>query len=326
MCPSAEVDVLVLRDVCHSFGERRVLEHVDLAVPPGRMVGLLGPNGAGKSTLMRIMFGVLDADHGDVVWRGRPATDRDRRSWGYMPQERGLYLDMRVHDQLVWMARLHGVDRSTAADRAWSLLERLDLDDRAGDTVKSLSGGMAQRVQLAAAMVHHPDVLVLDEPFAGLDPGAVDFLTGVLVDHVGRGGHLVFSSHQLDLVQDLCESITLIHEGEVVLDGDLRELRAESPDRFLRVDGEVDVAWLDGDATVESTTPSETRLRLQSGVDAAAVLDRVRAHGPVTDFGVESPTLSELFRAATRWNERDGQRPSRMPSRRAAPRPGEQPS
>ncbi len=326
MYPSADVDVLLLRDVCHSFGERRVLEHVDLAVPPGRMVGLLGPNGAGKSTLMRIMFGVLDADHGDIIWRGRPATDRDRRSWGYMPQERGLYLDMRVHDQLVWMARLHGVDRSTAADRASSLLERLDLDDRAGDTVKSLSGGMAQRVQLAAAMVHHPDVLVLDEPFAGLDPGAVDFLTGVLVDHVGRGGHLVFSSHQLDLVQDLCESITLIHEGKVVLDGDLRELRAESPDRFLRVDGKVDVSWLDGDATVESTTPSETRLRLQSGADAAAVLDRVRAHVPVTDFGVESPSLSELFRSATRWNERDGQRPSRTPSRRAAPRPDEQPS
>jgi ABC-2 type transport system ATP-binding protein len=297
--PEPADGALELRDVCHAFGERRVLDHVDLTVPPGRVVGLLGPNGAGKSTLMRVMFGVLRPDHGEVMWRGRRASDGDRRSWGYMPQERGLYVDMRVHDQLVWIARLHGVERSTAERRATSLLERLGLGDRGHDTVKSLSGGMAQRVQLAASMVHEPQILVLDEPFAGLDPGAVDFLTEVLLDHVRCGGHLVFSSHQLDLVQDLCESITLIHEGRVVLEGDLRELRAASPDRFLRVDVAADSAWLNGDAAIESTTQSETRLRLRPGADALDVLDRLRVHAPVTDFGVESPSLSELFRAAT---------------------------
>ena len=299
--------VLSLRSITHSFGERRVLDAVDLDVPPGRIVGLLGPNGAGKSTLMRILFGVIEPDAGEVWWQGRPASDADRRAWGYMPQERGLYLDMRVHDQLVWLARLHGVERNAARARATELLERLDLADRGGDVVKDLSGGMAQRVQLAAALVHQPDVLVLDEPFAGLDPGAVDFLTALLFEHVEAGRHLVFSSHQLDLVEDLCESITLIHEGRVVLDGELRALRAASDDRYLRVDVDVEAPWLPEGATiVESQPGTGSRLHLAPGVDAAGVLDTIRTHAHVVDFGVDSPSLSELFRAATARSEQPG--------------------
>ena len=149
------------------FGERVVLDGVDLEVPPGRVIGLLGPNGAGKTTLMRILFGVIVPDAGTVTWDGRPATAADRRSWGYMPQERGLYPDMRVLDLLTWIARLHGLDKATGRARAQRLLEQLGLGDRGRDDVKDLSGGMAQRVQLAAAMVHEPGLLVLDEPFAG---------------------------------------------------------------------------------------------------------------------------------------------------------------
>ncbi len=293
-------DQLILRGISHSFGERQVLDDVDLVVPPGRIVGLLGPNGAGKSTLMRVLFGVIEPDAGSVQWRGRDATDVDRRGWGYMPQERGLYLDMRVHDQLVWLARLHGVDRETASSRAADLLERLDLGDRGGDIVKDLSGGMAQRVQLAAALVHQPEVVVLDEPFAGLDPGAVDFLTDLLFEHVAAGRHLVFSSHQLDLVEHICESITLIDHGRVVLDGNLRELRAASSDRYLRVDATVEPSWLPpGTDVADSGVRVGTRLRLEPDVDAAAVLDDIRRHATVTDFAVESPSLSELFRAST---------------------------
>ncbi|HSM66101.1 MAG TPA: ATP-binding cassette domain-containing protein [Ilumatobacteraceae bacterium] len=293
-------DELILRGISHCFDERQVLDDVDLIVPPGRIVGLLGPNGAGKSTLMRVLFGVIEPDAGSVQWRGRDATAADRRGWGYMPQERGLYLDMRVHDQLVWLARLHGVDRDAASSRATDLLERLDLGDRGGDIVKNLSGGMAQRVQLAAALVHEPEVVVLDEPFAGLDPGAVDFLTDLLFEHVAAGHHLVFSSHQLDLVEHICESITLIDHGRVVLDGNLRELRAASSDRYLRVDAAVDVSWLPAGAELDDAEAAlGDRLRLAPGVDATAVLDAVRRHAPVTDFAVESPSLSELFRAAT---------------------------
>jgi ABC-2 type transport system ATP-binding protein len=295
---------LELRGVTHAFGERRVLDDVDLVVPGGRVIGLLGPNGAGKTTLMRIVFGVIRPDAGTLSWLGRPASAADRREWGYMPQERGLYRDMRVLDQLVWIARLHGVERQAARRRAEDLLERLGLADRGRDTVRDLSGGMAQRVQLAAAMVHDPGLLVLDEPFAGLDPGAVDFLTEVLLDHVRAGRHLVFSSHQLDVVEDISETITLIDHGRVVLQGDVRELREASAERFLRVDVPVDAGWIvDAPATIAGADASGTRLRLEPGADAAGVLDLLRRHAPVRDFGVEAPSLSEMFRAATTRRE-----------------------
>jgi ABC-2 type transport system ATP-binding protein len=294
-------DSLHVIGASQSFEDRRVLDGVDLEVPAGTVVGLLGPNGAGKTTLMRIIFGVLDPQAGDVWWRGRPATAADRRRWGYMPQERGLYREMRTLDHLVWLARLYGVRRPEAEHNARDLLERLGLADRGGDPIRELSGGMAQRVQLAAAMVHRPELLVLDEPFSGLDPGAVEFLSNVIRDHVESGGHLVFSSHQLDLVQDLCESIVMIHHGKVVLGGTVRELRAASADRYLRVDRAVMSEWLDGQrASLATSEQAGSRLLLEPGADAAAVLDAVRRHVDVSDFGVEAPSLSELFLAATR--------------------------
>ena len=213
-----------------------------------------------------------------------------------MPQERGLYRDMRVLDLLVWIARLHGLDRDDGRVRARRLLEQLGLADRERDKISTLSGGMAQRVQLAAAMVHGPELLVLDEPFAGLDPVAVQFLSGVITEHTRAGRNLLFSSHQLDLVEDLCETITLLHHGRVVLQGDLRELKAESPNRWLRVDVTVDPSWIDGStAEIVSVDARGTRLRLAPHADPGAVLDDIRRDAHVDDFGVEAPSLSELF-------------------------------
>jgi ABC-2 type transport system ATP-binding protein len=292
--------ILSSRAVSHRFGERIVLDDVDLDVPAGQVVGLLGPNGAGKTTLMRIIFGVLPADAGTLTWAGRPVTEDDRRGWGYMPQERGLYRDMRVLDLLVWIARLHGLDRRAGVRNARALLEKLDLGEREREKVSSLSGGMAQRVQLAAAMVHDPPLLVLDEPFAGLDPVAVLFLSNVITEHTRAGRNLLFSSHQLDLVEDLCETITLIDHGKVVLEGDLRRLKADSPNRWLRIDVAVEPGWVDPRAAEISTSDaSGTRLRLAPHADPGAVLDGIRRHAPVADFGVEAPTLSELFLEAT---------------------------
>jgi ABC-2 type transport system ATP-binding protein len=297
---SAAQSGLVARGITQRFGDRLVLDDVSLDVPPGRVIGLLGPNGAGKTTLMRIIFGVIEPDAGTIDWLGRPATAADRRSWGYMPQERGLYRDMRVDDQLVWLGQLHGLEKETSRQRAGRLLERLGLADRARDAIKALSGGMAQRVQLAAAMVHEPDLLVLDEPFAGLDPAAVEFLSSVVLEQVTAGRNVVLSSHQLDLVEDICESIHLLHHGRVVLQGDVRELKASSPHRYLRVDAPVDASWLAGvPANLAAGTATGSRLRLEAHADAAAVLDRVRAHTAVRDFAVEAPSLSELFLAAT---------------------------
>ena len=292
--------ILRARGISHRYGDRVILEAVDLDVPPGRVIGLLGPNGAGKTTLMRILFGVLAPDAGTLEWSGRPVTEAQRQTWGYMPQERGLYRDMRVLDLLVWIARLHGLDKATGARHAQDLLRKLDLAGRERDKISSLSGGMAQRIQLAAAMVHGPDLLVLDEPFAGLDPVAVRFLSEVITEHTRAGHNLLFSSHQLDLVEDLCETITLLDAGRVVLHGDVRVLKAESPNRWLRVNAPVQTSWLDPRvANIATTDASGTRLRLAPNADPGVVLDGIRRHTAVDDFGVEAPSLSELFLEAT---------------------------
>jgi ABC-2 type transport system ATP-binding protein len=265
------------------------------------LTGLLGPNGAGKTTLMRIMFGVIDPLAGETRWAGRPVTAADRRRWGYMPQERGLYPAMPAGDQLVFLARLHGVTRADATRSARALLEELGLADRWADRPDKLSGGQQQRLQLAAALVHDPEVIVLDEPFAGLDPVAVEELSATLLQRVHAGRTVLFSSHQLDLVQDLCESIVMLDDGHTVLEGRVADLRASSGRRQLRltVSG-TDRSWLRRfpEVTVVEDRADALRLDLPAGTDPLVVLDAARAVGLVSDFGLDLPTLSQLFMAA----------------------------
>jgi ABC-2 type transport system ATP-binding protein len=187
------------------------------------MFGFVGPNGAGKTTTMRIIMGVLAPDAGEVRWNDEPLHTSMRARFGYMPEERGLYPKMRVKKQLSYLAALHGVaDADAAADR-W--IDRLGLTERAGDRVEELSLGNQQRVQLAAALVHEPELLVLDEPFSGLDPVGVDVLSGVLLDYARTGVPVVFSSHQLELVERLCEAVAIIKDGRLVASGTVEELR-----------------------------------------------------------------------------------------------------
>jgi ABC-2 type transport system ATP-binding protein len=287
--------------VCHTFAERSVLDDVTFDVPAGVLMGLLGPNGAGKTTLMRIMFGVIDPDAGQTSWQGHQVTTADRRRWGYMPQERGLYPAMPAGDQLVYLARLHGVGRAEATRSAHSLLDELGLADRWSDRPDKLSGGMQQRLQLAAALVHDPEVIVLDEPFAGLDPVAVAELSTTLTQRVRAGRTVLFSSHQLDLVQDLCESIVMLDDGRTVLAGRVADLRASSGRRQLRLTiASSNRAWLAGfpHVSIVEDRADDLRLDLPPGTDPLAVLDAARSAGHVTDFGLDLPTLSQLFMVA----------------------------
>ena len=292
--------MLELIDLSRRFGDVVALDRISFVVPEGSIVGFVGPNGAGKTTAMRIVLGVLGADSGEVRWRGRPLDAVARRRFGYLPEERGLYPKMRVADQLVYLARLHGLETTDARRRVLQTTEVLGIADRGKDRVETLSLGNQQRVQLAAALVHEPDVLVLDEPFSGLDPVGVDALAGVLRRQGDeRGVPVVFSSHQLELVERLCDSVVLIDRGRIVASGTIAELRASRTARLLRIEVVgAEERWfgeLPGVRLAERVSGGVI-LELPEGFDEQRVLDLARASGDVVNFSRVRPTLSELFR------------------------------
>jgi len=282
-----------------SFGDNHVLDGVGFSVAPGSMFGFCGSNGAGKTTTMRIAMGLVRADAGTVRWRGRPVDQEIRRRIGYMPEERGLYPKMRVGEQVTYFARLHGLDAGAAARASEEWTGRLGLGERRGDPVEKLSLGNQQRVQLAAALVSRPEVLILDEPFSGLDPVGVDSLAEGLADQARQGVPVVFSSHQLDLVERLCDSVGILARGRMVATGTVEELRRREAGRLLRVVvPEAAHGWaaaLPG-VRVVCEQAGDTLLELAAGTDDQSVLAAAVRTGRVTHFAWREPTLVELFR------------------------------
>jgi ABC-2 type transport system ATP-binding protein len=295
--------VLELIDLSRRFGDVLALDSVSFSVAEGEMVGFVGPNGAGKTTAMRIALGVLEPDRGEVRWRGKQVDQSVRRRFGYMPEERGLYPKMRVLDQLVYLAMLHGLARSDATTEALRMIDVLGVAGRARDRTDALSLGNQQRVQLAAALVHRPEVLVLDEPFSGLDPVGADVLSRVLRERADLGAPVVFSSHQLDLVERLCESVVMINKGHIVAAGRIADLRSRDHRRLVRVEilGAASgwYATLPG-ARVLDHLPDGAILELTDSLLERDVLDAARAAGDVRHFSVVQPSLSEIFRQAVR--------------------------
>jgi ABC-2 type transport system ATP-binding protein len=290
--------VLELREVSKAYGEVRALDGCSFEVTPGRLTGFVGPNGAGKTTAMRVVFGLVAPDEGTLAWQGAPVDVDVRRRFGYMPEERGLYPRMRVRDQLVFFGRLSGLSPSAAGRAADRWLGTMGLADRAGSRLDDLSHGNQQRVQLATALLHEPDLVVLDEPFSGLDPLAMESMSSMLREVAGCGAAVLFSRQQLELVEHVCEEVVVIDSGRVVLRGRLAEMRTAAPYRFVDVTthGDLDrLLQLDG-ASVAARTEGQVRLRVPRGVDPAAVLQAIGSD--VERVSYEPPTLSELFRAA----------------------------
>ena len=295
--------LLELDSLSRRFGNVTALDNLSFAVPAGQVVGFLGPNGAGKTTTMRAIFGLTDLDAGAVRWNGAPVGPAERRRFGYMPEERGLYPNMLVAEQVEYIGRLHGMDASTAAAATTRWLERLAVADRAGSKVEALSHGNQQRVQLAAALVHDPEALVLDEPLAGLDPAGIDAIGEVLLERAHSGRCVLFSSHQLDLVEDLCESVAIIDHGRLVASGTVDELAASGARRLaVRVEGDHQGLWARGipGVTVSEAEGGEVRLVLDEAANSDVVLDAARSAGRVTKFVFERRRLSEVFREAVR--------------------------
>ncbi len=289
---------LAVDRVSKSYGAIVALRELVFDVAPGELFGFVGSNGAGKTTAMRVILGVLAADAGEVRWQGRPVTLDIRRRIGYMPEERGLYPRMKVGDQLVYLAELHGMSsgQAVASMRRWT--QRLGVAARTGDEVQRLSLGNQQRVQLVASLIHDPTVLVLDEPFAGLDPVAVDVLSEVLREKVAEGIPVLFSSHQLDLVERLCDRVGIIRSGEMVAVGSVDDLRAGGTTQLVVEAPQAPPGWADRLAGVRvvSQGTAETVLELDAGADDQAVLRAALVTGPVHSFGYRRPSLTELFR------------------------------
>ncbi len=289
---------LEIDKISKKYGDVVALREMTFDVRAGELFGFVGSNGAGKTTAMRVVLGVLAADAGEVRWAGRALTLETRRRIGYMPEERGLYPKMKVGEQLIYLARLHGLTAAAAKAAMDTWTERLGVAARRGDEVQKLSLGNQQRVQLAASLIHDPDILVLDEPFSGLDPVAVDVMSAVLREKAQRGIPVVFSSHQLDLVERLCDRVGIVRNGQMVAVGSVDDLRSGGQRRYL-----VDVPpapdnWAGGLAGVRvlSFDGGRALLEFDDDVDDQTVLQAALATGPVREFGERRPSLTEMFR------------------------------
>lgn len=289
--------MISVRNVHRFFGDKHVLKDVSFDIKPGLMTGFVGGNGAGKTTTMRIILGVLEATEGQVLLDGEPITADQRASIGYMPEERGLYPKMKVIDQLVYLAQLHGVPADEAKRYSLELLGRLNLQGKPTDTLESLSLGNQQRAQIAAALVHRPAALILDEPFSGLDPDAVDLTVQVLRDIADTGAPVLFSSHQLDVVERLCDELVIISDGEVRANGTRAELLAldTSNDWELQMNG--DTGWV-RDAGVQVVEFDGGYVRFQTYAESTAnrILSEAMARSTVTKFGRVTRNLHEIYK------------------------------
>ena len=290
--------MLEIDGISKRYGQTVAVQDLTFEVRAGELFGFVGRNGAGKTTTMRIVLGVLAADAGEVRWEGRTLDFTARRRIGYMPEERGLYPRMHVLEQLAYLGELHGMSGADATASGLRWLERFGLAERRDAELQALSMGNQQRIQLAAALVFAPGALVLDEPFAGLDPVAVDVMSGVLREQADAGLPVIFSSHELDLVERLCDRVGIIDHGRMVACGTVDELRRGGPERLWVDVPAAPSGWAEGlsGATAVRTDGSKVLLELAEGADDQAILQAALRTGPVQEFRRAEPSLVEVFR------------------------------
>jgi len=291
---------LVIDRLSKRYGQVLALDEVGFSVQPGEIFGFLGANGAGKTTTMRIILDILRADSGTVTWRGRPSTELSRRTFGYLPEERGLYPRMRILDQLVFFAALYGVAEASARRSALEWLERFRVTELAGRRADELSKGNQQKIQFIAAILHDPEVVLMDEPFTGLDPVNVALLRAAFVELAAAGRTLVFSTHQMEVVESLAGAIAIIDHGRLVTGGPTREVRrrAGRPVIRLAVEGDPELAWATSLPGVRSVRPrlGVTELTIAAGTDPQSVLHAALARGAlVTCFEIADASLEDVF-------------------------------
>jgi len=291
------MNILELQGVSKSFGDFRAVNKVDLQIPKGIIFGLLGPNGAGKTTMIRMITGITGPDEGRILIDGNPIHEDHIRDIGYMPEERGLYKKMKVGDQLIYLARLKGMSRKEAKDRIKSWMERFQISDWWDKKIEELSKGMQQKVQFIATVLHDPKLLILDEPFSGLDP----INTNLIKDEIHRmnaaGTSVIFSTHRMEQVEEICEQITLVNKGRLILTGSMKDLK----DQFKK-----NIYKVVFDGTMPGVVPAKyeildeqrdwIKVKLQLEQDSNALLSQFMQAGcQIRLFQEVLPTLNEIF-------------------------------
>ena len=291
------MSIVELHNIRKVYDEKVAVEGLSLSIEPGTMFGLLGPNGSGKTSTIRMMIGMTVPDSGSVSLFGQPFSRAQLHRIGYLPEERGLYKKMKVLDQLAFLGQLHGLSEAVARQRATAWCERLEITEAIGKKTEELSKGMQQKIQFIAALLHEPELIIMDEPMSGLDPVNASLLMQTLLDLRRDGKAVLFSTHRMDQVEKMCDAITLISRGKLLLSGSMREVKSQYPRNRLQVAYTGDDSFLRHPAVVEAKTFAGTaELRLTDGSAAQSLLAEAVTRGTqITKFEVVEPTIEEIF-------------------------------
>src|SRR5215469_10294315 len=288
--------IVELQQVRKAYDTKVAVDNLSFSIETGSMFGLLGPNGSGKTSSIRMMIGITVPDSGNVLLFGQPFDRKNLRRVGYLPEERGLYKKMPVIDQLVFLGQLHGLSAATATKRAYLWCERLDITEAIHKKTEELSKGMQQKIQFIATLLHDPELIIMDEPFSGLDPVNATLLQDTLVDLRQQGRTILFSTHRMDQVEKLCDAICLIHRGHLVLSGSMREIKSRYPANRVQIVFSGDPSCLNH-PSIESVKNYNgiAEIKLHDGADAQALLAEAVRKARITRFEVMEPTLEEIF-------------------------------
>jgi ABC-2 type transport system ATP-binding protein len=288
---------LIVNEITKDFRDVRAVDHLTIEIKEGRMFGFLGPNGAGKTTTIRMILDIIQPDTGSVTWKGKPFSRHPQGTFGYLPEERGLYPKMRVEEHLIFLARLNGLSKHDAVQKTKVMIDRFRLGEYRHKRVEELSKGNQQKVQTISTLIHEPEIVFLDEPFSGLDPVNTDLLKELLLEGNKKGQTIVFSSHRMEQVEEMCEDICILNRGKLVLNGNLREIKRAIGRQYLRLSVEGDQNFWRRFPELElvNQTPEYLVFKLTDKIDTNAVLAAASQAGTVIHFELAEPTLNQIF-------------------------------
>lgn len=288
---------LSISNITKNFRDVCAVDQLSIEIPSGSIFGFLGPNGAGKTTTMRMILEIIQPDTGSVTWKGKRFSHHPQGTYGYLPEERGLYPKMRVEEHLVFLGRLNGLTKSEAINRTKEMIERFRIGEYRHKRIEELSKGNQQKVQTISTLLHEPEILFLDEPFSGLDPVNSDLLKQMLLEANQKGQTIIFSSHQMEQVEELCQDICIINHGKLLLNGNLREIKKTMGREYLRIalDGNQEF-WHDiPEITLVNQTPQYFEFKLSNNADTNEILAKTQTYGTVIHYQLVEPSLNQIF-------------------------------